>query len=717
MAFNTAEGRATYTALSAQTEFTFTFKVFTTADIKVYQTLNGNTPNDTTDLLTLTTDYTVSINGDNGGTITLNTGASTGDTITLVRDLDVKRDVDYQDNGDLLASTLDSDQNYQTYLIQQALTANDRTIRLQDTTDADATLPAPNAGYLLRWNVYGDAIDTLNPTDILDTTNTITVETITDLSSIDTASFKTAIVKDLDRGGTFIWSSTGTANDGTVFAGATGYWTRQYSGAVSVKWFGAVGDGITDDAIPIQNAVNTVNVNEIYFPTGTYYSSLSIKLKHTGSYYRRDTGQIFSGDGIKSVLTRKSTGVQGAESTWSDSAFFSCYGSYNEFNNLQLTGCDIAIYFGQDPTNIGIELSHTSFNKMQNLLIQNCGTGILSACSQGHYYNNYKSIHISQCQIAVYFTVHSSWTTPLVSNNNRNTFLDVRASRCQVGFWLANGDTNSVYSFHCEGCGVTPTNNTYTTPSGLPAGLTSAAFVIDADNNDFYGCFHESCDFYIYHNATGTQSFGNLFRINEDPAKQNFVTPMYNHFDRYTAWLANGSFALISNVNSAFPNTPAGHAVTKAVNGGYAVGTQYLSSTLTSLVSSQLEYGAEYVLNLGAIAALGTTSITLWSDIATQVSSSSVFEITVIGNCQTSSLVHSNTFKVIALRNASRSLTRTYVYDQSIGRATGLATGDGTEPIVPTVSVSVKDLILTLTMPNRNMQSVAIIVKQLFTRG
>ena len=53
-----------------------------------------------------------------------------------------------------------------------------------------------------------------------------TVSTVADLVSIP-SSYTTAIVKDLDRGGTFIWSSTGTANGGTVFAGATGYWTRQ----------------------------------------------------------------------------------------------------------------------------------------------------------------------------------------------------------------------------------------------------------------------------------------------------------------------------------------------------------------------------------------------------------------------------------------------------------------------------------------------------------
>jgi hypothetical protein len=55
----------------------------------------------------------------------------------------------------------------------------------------------------------------------------------------------TAIVKDSNRGGVFNYdgAQSGVNNGGTIFNG----WVRQYDGAVNVKWFGAIGDGITDN--------------------------------------------------------------------------------------------------------------------------------------------------------------------------------------------------------------------------------------------------------------------------------------------------------------------------------------------------------------------------------------------------------------------------------------------------------------------------------------
>lgn len=57
----------------------------------------------------------------------------------------------------------------------------------------------------------------------------------------------------------------------------------QYDGAVSVKWFGAVGDGGTDDTDAIQNTFDSV-ANDIYFPEGVY--SISTKVVQDRSFVR-----------------------------------------------------------------------------------------------------------------------------------------------------------------------------------------------------------------------------------------------------------------------------------------------------------------------------------------------------------------------------------------------------------------------------------------------
>lgn len=187
MAFNTAEGRAEYTASAGQTVFSFVFKIFSSSDIKVYLTPSGSVADDTADLLTITTDYTVTINGDNGGDITLVSGASAGDTIVLARSLVATRTVDYQNNGDFNADTIDNDQNYQTYLIVDGYTKLGRAVIAGESlVGVSLSLPSPTAYSYLRWNSTSDALE--NDSAIYDVISNISdINTIsTNISSIIT---------------------------------------------------------------------------------------------------------------------------------------------------------------------------------------------------------------------------------------------------------------------------------------------------------------------------------------------------------------------------------------------------------------------------------------------------------------------------------------------------------------------------------------------------
>lgn len=118
---------------------------------------------------------------------------------------------------------------------------------------------------------------------------TPTAETRTAIKAIDTSLTKVAYLKEAGREGWFEWKlgnyATQTAadtNEGKYLvsngsAATVGAWVREpgvYS--ASVKWFGAIGDGTTDDTTSIQNAITYVSGlggGSVYFPPGIYKTS------------------------------------------------------------------------------------------------------------------------------------------------------------------------------------------------------------------------------------------------------------------------------------------------------------------------------------------------------------------------------------------------------------------------------------------------------------
>ena len=197
-----------------------------------------------------------------------------------------------------------------------------------------------------------------------------TVATVEDLVNVPN-SYTTAIVKDLNRGGTFVWSDTGTANGGTVFAGATGFWKRQYSGAVNVKWFGAKGDGSTDDTLAIQNAVDSCK--NIYIPNGGYLITAPIVL--TESY------TVIIGDKELPYIYMDSSLGQAFKIT---SAGGTSINEFSKIENLAIWSTTKPTYSYPSETNCAISV-HSSGStiatpisrlQLKNIRIIGYGTGI-----------------------------------------------------------------------------------------------------------------------------------------------------------------------------------------------------------------------------------------------------------------------------------------------------------------------------------------------------
>lgn len=143
--------RNEYTATAGQTIFNYTFKIYTDSDLQVFVTPSGQTADDSTDEVT---GFAVSgVGNEAGGTVTLLSGASLGDLVTIVSSIPTNRTVDYQNNGDFLPDTVNGDFDRSVSLIKQANDLFNRTLvgqKSQQNTSG-LSLPEPIAGYFLQW--------------------------------------------------------------------------------------------------------------------------------------------------------------------------------------------------------------------------------------------------------------------------------------------------------------------------------------------------------------------------------------------------------------------------------------------------------------------------------------------------------------------------------------------------------------------------------------
>ena len=154
--------RVVYTGSAGVGPYSFSFEVLANTDIQVYKN---------TTLLTLTTNYTVTINANGTGSVTLVVAATGADTITIVGDRAIQRATDFVTGGDLFANTLNDEFDSLVIFAQQVDEKADRGLKapVTDPTDVNMVLPvkASRKGKVLAFDettgdpVNGPALDSM----------------------------------------------------------------------------------------------------------------------------------------------------------------------------------------------------------------------------------------------------------------------------------------------------------------------------------------------------------------------------------------------------------------------------------------------------------------------------------------------------------------------------------------------------------------------------
>ena len=127
--------RVVYTGSAGVGPYAFSFPVLVNTDIAVYK-------NDV--LLTLTTDYTVTISGTTGqGSVTLVVAATGADRITIVGARPIQRSTDFVTGGDFFANTLNTELDSEVIFVQQVAETAERSLKapVTDPTTINMTLP------------------------------------------------------------------------------------------------------------------------------------------------------------------------------------------------------------------------------------------------------------------------------------------------------------------------------------------------------------------------------------------------------------------------------------------------------------------------------------------------------------------------------------------------------------------------------------------------
>ena len=449
-----------YAGNDATTSFPVTFYVLDEDDLHLY--LTNTTLGTTTEI---TTNFTVFPTGGSfpasSGTITYPTigdPLATGYKLTIIREMDVLQETIYPNNTALKPKVVETSLDRSAMISQQLNESMGRALIADVSATTNYTLPAALANAAIGWDSAGTALENKTTANVFSVTDVQASLTMT-----QSLADYTGTVKALD----------------IITKGP----------CVDVRAFGAVGDGVTDDVVKIQAAIDFASTNKH-----------TLRIPGTINYYLISTTLNIPNN---LTIEQENTGTARIHYT-GVSVAVSLNGDRIRWDNFYITGTGL-----NNPTTdngqTGLLMNEADFCTFINPRIYNVGKGI-SFGDTGQY-NHFYSPEIRYC----YRGVTTEQATTYVGEQS---FHGGRISACY----------NNVYLDSHSGCirffGTCIEGNTHV--DGYLVDIQGGSY------NAFFGCRFERSDtnyktIRVGSGATLTAFYGNYDCAVEDYGSSTII--------------------------------------------------------------------------------------------------------------------------------------------------------------------------------------------------
>jgi hypothetical protein len=258
--------------------------------------------------------------------------------------------------------------------------------------------------------------------------------------------------------GSLFTAATNGAGSGNGAAAVARTLANRFADVVNVKDFGAVGNGVADDTLAIQAAINfcaSRNGGYVNIPSGVYkisntisITTSNIKIIGNGGDFLHDAG--IGTDGATKIIWAGSSGGTMVEIKTIPSV-----------SNSKINGCNlIGIEFnGSNSAGIAISIISHNFGKFENLFVQDvtqvaykisnwvAGTIAEAADSQANFFNqcSYRLIDDPAVRNATGFYLTSQNPTASGANTSGNLFQFCGGQTYSGIAWLLDDADNNTF--------------------------------------------------------------------------------------------------------------------------------------------------------------------------------------------------------------------------------------------------------------------------------